>query len=346
MTAGRRPACLAIRLLLALLVPSLLGGNMAQAARYTYSITGDFDNSTGPGKSQNKIYNGSFKGTFTWDTEANQVGLTSWLGGWSDWTINMPSDPQSPAQPTNVFTFASSNAGKYQDMSDSNTIKTYSLNSAKGADAGCFASPLASAANAASGARYALSAAGKPVCQGGSQVTNAYDTVQTNQGRPDVFSVYQITNVNEPYSWDAGSGGSGRYNYFRIPLSTSSDFTSTGVLSTGSYNSDKDAYGWSNLPLDPANGSATPVACKGDNSNQNNPPPAGSCPFAGNTQLRSSIDTLSISLDNCEDGAVQKCPPSPGPSPSTAPTPLPILGSVLALGWSKRLRRRIQLQAA
>ncbi|MFM7268635.1 MAG: hypothetical protein ACKOZT_08635, partial [Cyanobium sp.] len=265
-------------------MPSLLGGNMAQAAKYTYSITGVFEPSTGPGKFQNNIYGGKFNGTFTWDTEANSDG-SGWLGGWSDWTINMPSDPQSPANPANVFTFASDNTGAYQNISDPDDIITYTLKGTNGAQAGCFASPLASGPDAASGVYYAPSAAGLLACQGGSKPSGT-STVQTNAGRPDVFSVYQITNVNEPYAWDAGNNGSGRYNYFRIPLSTSSDFTSTGVLSTGSYNPDKDAYGWSSLPLDPADGSEKPVACVGANSNQNNPPDAGSCPFAGNTQLR------------------------------------------------------------
>ena len=307
----------------------------SQAKIFQYSITGgQFQTSAGPGKGDS-TYNGSFSGTFSWDTTANGGS-----GGWTEWNIIMRNNSSSDTQ----FTFSSVSSGSYLDGNSSASPKpSYNLDPSKGAAAGCFTSPFAygNAANTSStGINYSTSSASGLDCRGGS----ASSGVQSTSGLPSFFNVYQLVNTSpsQPYTWSAGPTGGGFYNYFRIPLTPGPTFLTDGSLSIDSTNQGAQQYGWASMLYDPAadpNNSNTPTnpnSCTGAGSD--NSLTYGSCPYAGNTQRKSSLTgaVVTITVDN-----IIPDPAPPGPS-SSVPGPVALFGVGAALSSSRIIRRRIR----
>ena len=257
MTIRPRSARLLCRLGIVLLAPALLGTSLAAhaASTYTYAIRG------GVSQYDPKIRADSivpFDGTITWDTSANDGN-----GGWSDWDIQLGGHNMGGP----FLTFNSENKGIYRDLQSKTQ---FPLNINAGAPAGVLSSPLGSGSKVAGG-EFSV---------GGISSLN-------------LFSVFQVTNTASPFAWnDFSDDGDkaldeirakeGRYSYFRLP------FISNGytlAFASGDFASNESSgYGLSMLPHNPAEGGGKTCPFT-----DREPPPAGSCPFSGQSLRRATL---------------------------------------------------------
>lgn len=364
MSSFRLPARVVDGLGATLLVGALLSGHGAEAASYTYTLSDGWLRSEGQ-------YPIDFAGTMTWDTKANGGS-----GGWREWNIQIGSESTSGGV---LFTFDSSNGGSKSEYDYLDLVegKSYKLDG-KTSAAGLFTSSLGSGANALDGTSNGLFTTCSPEGSG----------CVAGKGKelPTVFSIYQVTNENQPFAWSYGKEPvrkEGRYNYFRLPLDASefASLTTPGTLRVADDTYEKytnSGFGWSSLSADPA---AKAEASAGEGGAtcaftiQEEPPKAGTCPFGG-LPLRMAalqprvesgstdawaeyVTSLKITLSACTDDDGKTCAPptvvtegNPGtpavpavPGVSPAPAPLASAGSVAALVWSRRLRRRLRSAA-
>lgn len=272
-----------------------------------------------PAQAVDRYYSYQISGNFANNTGPNQkgsfVGVAQWdpainggRGGWYAWNF----DFLSPGG-TLLHTIKQSDPG-----------------------AGCFASPLARGLAAVG--TYAESAPGGAVCDG--------SNTQSGGNLPPQSFLNIFSNV--PYAWSQGGNKlNASYTYFRLqfqangPGGTSVDPANLVLVPANAQS--VGGLGWAAMRDDTKDG-----ACTGNKSFPTALQPHNDCPYAGNTQNHQGVSGLTEVMVTTSPGD-DDTPSSREPVNLTllqdkpeVPGPLPILGASAALGWSRRLRRRIR----